>query len=158
MNEILTNAYNTHFPLVSVRYNKYKHQKSPWITNGLLKSIKFRDKLYRKLRRTSQTCNRHSVLTAQLRNYNNILRRSIKLAKKTHYSHLFSAHKNDIRNTWKHINQLLNRTNNSKSSKSFNISNQPVTDLRTIANEFNTYFANIGTNIASNIQSTGSSA
>ena len=24
-----------------IKYNKYKHQKSPWMTNGILKSIKY---------------------------------------------------------------------------------------------------------------------
>ena len=32
-----------------VRFNKYKHRKSPWITNGTLKSIKYRDNLYKNL-------------------------------------------------------------------------------------------------------------
>ena len=34
------------------KYNKYKHKKSKWITFGLLKSIEFRDNLYRELKKT----------------------------------------------------------------------------------------------------------
>ena len=30
-----------------VKYNKYKHKKSTWITQGLLKSIRYRDKWYK---------------------------------------------------------------------------------------------------------------
>ena len=28
-----------------IQFNKYQHRKSPWMTNGILKSIKFHDKL-----------------------------------------------------------------------------------------------------------------
>ena len=34
------------------KYNKYRHKKCKWITFGLLKSIEFRDNLYRELKKT----------------------------------------------------------------------------------------------------------
>ena len=33
-----------------IRFNKYKHRKLPWITNGILKSINYRDNLYKHLK------------------------------------------------------------------------------------------------------------
>ena len=36
-----------HLASEKVKYNKHKHQKSSWITTGIIKSIKFRDKLYK---------------------------------------------------------------------------------------------------------------
>ena len=39
-----------HLPTKRVRFNKYKHKKSPWITAGILKSMRLRDKLYYKLK------------------------------------------------------------------------------------------------------------
>ena len=38
------------FPTKMVKFNKYKHKKSKWITNGILKSLKFRDRLYLELK------------------------------------------------------------------------------------------------------------
>ena len=35
-----------HLPTKKVKFNKYKHKKTPWITFGLLKSIHTRDNLY----------------------------------------------------------------------------------------------------------------
>ena len=32
----------------SVKFNKYTHSKSKWITKGILKSIKYKDNLYKK--------------------------------------------------------------------------------------------------------------
>ena len=48
-NEILRSK-NKHMPSKWVKFNKYKHKKSSWITQGLLKSIKYRDKLYKRLK------------------------------------------------------------------------------------------------------------
>ena len=33
-----------------IKLNKSKHKKSPWITEGVIKSIKFRDNLHMKLK------------------------------------------------------------------------------------------------------------
>ena len=47
---IIVTAYEKHFPSKRVKVNKYKHKLSPWITAGLIKSIEFRDKLYKRLK------------------------------------------------------------------------------------------------------------
>ena len=47
---ITVTAYEKHFPYKRVKVNKYKHKLSPWITAGLIKSIEFRDKLYKRLK------------------------------------------------------------------------------------------------------------
>ena len=49
LEKMFTKLYEQHFSLKTVRYNKYKHKKENWITTGILNSIKYRDKLYRKL-------------------------------------------------------------------------------------------------------------
>ena len=39
-------------PLKRDKFEKHKHNKSNWITAGLIRSIKFRDKLYLKMNQT----------------------------------------------------------------------------------------------------------
>ena len=39
-------------PTKLVKFNKYKHKKSMWITQGILRSIQYRDKLYKQLKFT----------------------------------------------------------------------------------------------------------
>ena len=39
-------AKEKHMPCKLVKLKKYKQKKSKWITQGLLKSIRYRDKLY----------------------------------------------------------------------------------------------------------------
>ena len=48
--KIITKTYDKHFPEKRVKFNKYKHKWSNWITSGILKSIEFRDKLYKRLK------------------------------------------------------------------------------------------------------------
>ena len=43
-------AYEKHFPNKRVKVNKYKCKLSPWMTSGLIKSIEFRNKLYKRLK------------------------------------------------------------------------------------------------------------
>ena len=50
INDEILRAKNKHMPCKLVKFNKYKHKKSAWITLGLLKSIRYRDKLYKQLR------------------------------------------------------------------------------------------------------------
>ena len=47
INEI-NQAKNKYMTSKLVKFNKYKHKMSTWITQGLLISIRYRDKLYKK--------------------------------------------------------------------------------------------------------------
>ena len=35
-------------PFTRVKFDKHRHKKEKWITTGIIKSIKYRDKLYKK--------------------------------------------------------------------------------------------------------------
>ena len=68
-------------PLRTIKLNKHKHKKSLWVTNGIIKSIKKRDKLYAKLKTTTQGSSEYDIHKTNLKTYNRILRQSIKSAK-----------------------------------------------------------------------------
>ena len=65
--------------------NKHKHKKSRWITNGLLRSISYRDKLYVKLKRLPADTERHTNLKINLQIYQSILKKVIRDGKKKYY-------------------------------------------------------------------------
>ena len=48
LENVIINAKNKHFQPKYVPLKKYKHKLSPWMTAGILRSIKFRDNLYKK--------------------------------------------------------------------------------------------------------------
>ena len=143
-------------PCKLVKFNKYKHKKSAWITLGLLKSIRYRDKLYKQLRLSNPNSLHYDTLKLNLKTYNLILRKSIISAKQMYYESRFNRIGNDIRCTWKTINEILtkNQTKN-KCPTVFNDNGSMITDKVNIANKFNVFFTNIGDKIAKGINYDG---
>ena len=70
LNYEMINAKNKHMPCKLVKFNKYKHKKCTWITQGLLKSIRYRDKLYKQLRLSNPNSLHYDTLKFNLKTYN----------------------------------------------------------------------------------------
>ena len=115
-NKLLTLKEKTYFPVRVVKFNKRKHKKSNWITKGIINSISFRDYMYRKLKQTSHDSHNFETPKINLRNYNKILKRNIKQAKKAYYQEAFQKHKNDIKSTWRIIKDILNKSQKQKTT------------------------------------------
>ena len=148
----ITSAINKHLPTKTIKFNKHKHKNLNWITQGIIKSIKYRDMLYRKLKKTIPYCQQHEVMVINLHTYNNILKRSIRKAKADYYYSRFEKYKNDMRNTWVTIKEIISMESKTNFPESFLINNVLTKDKTIIANEFNTYFANVGSNLASKMK------
>ena len=99
-----------------VNFNKYRHKKNMWITRGIMNSIKFRDKLYKKLKSTPVNSTLYDTFRINLSTYNRILKSNIRLAKTQYYHSVFEKFKKDIKHTWTTIKELLNRVKDNKSS------------------------------------------
>ena len=124
--KIVTETYDKHFPEKRVKFNKYKHKWSNWITYGILKSIEFRDKLYKRLKICSPDNGEYDILKHNLKIYNGYLNHCIRATKKEFYHNEFNKHKNDIRKTWdtlkeiikkRHLNQIFHRASFMKALK-----------------------------------------
>ena len=48
----LQHAKQKYLPTKLTKFNKYRHKKNKWITNGILKSLKTKNKLYMVLQQT----------------------------------------------------------------------------------------------------------
>ena len=157
LHDTLTNAINKHIPVKTVKFDKHKYRKSHWITKGIIKSIRFRDNLYLKLKKTPIDSIEFRCSQQNLKTCNAILRRNIKLAKRFYYNDRFEKYKHDIKkNTWRTIKELITR----KSPKNnfpdyFQIGDEREYDKATIAHKCNTYFTSIGIELASAIYNAG---
>lgn len=149
--ETFNNLYNKYFPQKKVKFKKHQHMKNPWMTKGLLKSLTKRDKLYSKLKKTSSSDKRHENLSAQLKNFNKVLRRLIALAKKSYYHSCFNYFLNDIKKTWQTINALLSRGKPSTTPDKLVVEGTTITDETLMAEHFNNFFASVGPNLANEI-------
>ena len=126
-------------------------KKTQWITPGIIKSIKYKDKLYKKLKTSSLDSNEYQRTKINFSTYSAILR-SIRIAKKSYYAHLFYKYKGDIKRTWNTINSIFNKSKNDKKFPDhFKYNDRIITDNHVIANKFNEYFINIGPNLVANM-------
>ena len=89
IHNFLNETLNKHMPIKSVKYNKYKHKKSEWMTDGILISIKYRDRLYKKMKMAS-TEREHEHVSINFKTYNNILKKTIREAKYVYYHNQFN--------------------------------------------------------------------
>ncbi len=103
-------------PCKLVKFDKYKHKRTTWITSGIIKSIQYRDNLYKKLEMTHHCSTQFAIYKVNIDTHNNILKRSIRLAKQNYHLTIFTKFKNDIGGTWKAINEILNKSKRKNTS------------------------------------------
>ena len=72
--------------------------------------------------------------------YNRILKKLIREAKFNYYNIKFYKYKNDSKQTWKTISEIITKTDKKKFPDYINHNNNKSTDKSTIVNLFNTYF------------------
>ena len=150
-NEIIKQLINKYFPVKYVKFKKYKHKRSKWISKSILRSILYKDKLYVKLKATPVNSDQFQGTLTNFRTYTRILRQTINLAKKKYYHNCFNKFKCDMKKTWSTINEVLNKTKMKKDFPDyFEINGMNVSNKKIIANEFNKYFIDIGPSLAQN--------
>ena len=149
---------NEFIPTKIVKFNKHRHKKEDWITSGILKSITFRDKLRLKLTKTNIHSPDYADIKQNIKTYNEIIKSSIRLAKVKHYSEIFTKYKDDIKNTWKNISNLITKSSRKEINRikiKIKVNGKDteikVKDKLAMANEFNNFYANIGPELASAI-------
>ena len=156
--KLVTSAKNKHLPKKIVRFNKKKHKKAKWLTNGILKSINIKDKMYKILAKADNVNEAaYTNLKAEFNAYKKTLRRSINEAKRLYYMRTFELYRNDIKQTWSVIKNTLQKNARCPDSTKFVLNNRMITNLDEIAIEFNIYFINIGRLLNDQIQAVTSS-
>jgi len=152
-------------PNKTIKINKYNTKQSPWITQGLLNSIRKRDNLYKKLLKTKKESPSYSRKRDTLNAHNAILKKILRKTKRDYYANEFQRFTNDCKSTWKLLNEITGRKSKKSelpsyfkkiiSTKDFENFEIKLEDDQTIANEFNDYFANVGSSLASKIKLDG---
>ena len=103
LHNILTTTINKHIPLNKVKFNKYRHKKTNWITYGILRSIRFRNNLYRKMIQTKNPTD-YAKIKHNLSVYNKILKYTIREAKLSFHNRKLFENRHDPK---KHGIQLM---------------------------------------------------
>ena len=112
--------------------------------------------MYANMKHTPTNTEAHANIKTNLKAYNKILRHSIEQAKTIYYQQKLTKYTNDIRNTWKVIKEVTNKTTTkTQLPEFFKVDGKILTEKKDIANKFNNFFTNIGPSLASKISATG---
>ena len=128
-----------------------KLEAKPWITPGILTSIKRRDTLLKKFIACPEG-DRKNLLHSQYKILRNRIVALLKLSKKNHYQEYFTKNSADIKKTWKGIKSVINIKAASESlPSSMIIYNNSESDPNKIAEGFNSFFSSIAEKLQGNI-------
>ena len=139
--------------LKAKKCSKRNKINNPWITACLMKSIRHRDNLYKKWKKsTSKLCKSGDPrLHDEYRRYRNTLSRLVKTVKQNYYTKKFELASGNLKQTWRLINQL--RGKQKSSSKPYiKIHNSIITDKKDIANKFNNHFRSLAENLNKDLE------
>ena len=122
---------------------------SPWITKGIKKSSKRKQRLYEKFLK-----NRTEKHELSYKTYKRLFESIKKHSKKLHFSNLILKYKNNIKKPGEVIKESIVKRNchDQNFPKKIVVDGKDITGEELIAKSFNKYFAEIGPKLAKNIQ------
>ena len=139
----LNKLIDKHAPMKTISKRKNKQFSKPWITRGIKKSIKVKNKLL-----MNGEKNRY-------KQYRNSITRLVRISKREYLQTYFENNMTNMKNTWDGINSLIN--NKRKQRKQISAlkddSNRGtiVNDPQKLPNIMNRHFSTVGMNLASKV-------
>ena len=142
-----------HIPLKKVSNKSFKRAFKPWITIGILKSLRKRSELHSRYLRANDP-ERKQSLYHRFKLYRNMLVTLVRKSKENHFNKYFSDNVKNLRETWKGIKNIIQiKTNTDSLPTCIFDEGSSITDPTQIANVFNSYFSSIGSTLQSKIHS-----
>ena len=140
----LTDSIDRHAPEKTRKIGKRSIIRDPWITTGILRSLKQQKQLFREMLTTNT-----DVSTFRYKSYRNNLQKIIRNNKQNYLHNKCVEYKNNGRKLWQLINRVIGKeTNKLNSIESLRIDNLISYDGEKITNTFNEFFASVGPNLA----------
>ena len=134
---------NQHAPL---RRKRVQDKQAPWLTSELKNMMFERDRL-KKIANRSNTQNSWN----DYRHIKNKINFEIKSAKIKYYNRYFRENKNNIRQSWKGINDILGTNQNTTSIKNIVYNDKTHCSPEQISNALNSHFSEVGPRLASQL-------
>ena len=123
--------------------------QSPWITKGVRRSSKRKQRLYKKILNNGNEKNE-----LEYKNYKLLFEAVRKRSKKLHFCKLILRYKNNLKKMWEVIKEYIGKKKCSHENfpKKLVINNKDITNADLIAENLNKYFSNIRPKLAKNIE------
>ena len=143
---IINRLYNKCYPL-KTKFISTKRLQNPWITNGILNSIKHKCNLFKMHKLGTISHNYY-------KRYRNNLTQVIRLAKSNHYRQIFCNFRNNTKKIWQTINEIRNNKHVKNNVSTLQHNNLTLDNPSDIAEAFNNYFCNIAPELNSKLPKT----
>lgn len=130
--KLFNDVFQLCFPVQEIKVTN-KYCKSPYVTNGIKNSIKEKHRLEKLAAKWPLT------YKSRYKNFRNKLVTILRNAKNKYYQDELKARQGDAKATWKIINQLMGRSNNTDNTNEITLKNQSAPT----ATVFNYHFLNI---------------
>ena len=145
--------FNKHCPKKTISLTQ-KNPNKPWLTAGILKSIKVRDKLSKQFCKCKNIL-RKSELREKYRTYRNQIVNLKRICKEDYFKNFFMQNRINSKKVWDGIRTLINTKKRKSSNQiNLNINDKTITDETQIANHFNVFFTSIATKLLKKIPPT----
>ena len=138
-NKTYTSLYYSSFPLTKHK-SVYKSRK-PWLSLALKNSIARKNWLYKLS--LKQCCYEDTYKI-----YKNKLTNLLRKVEKDYYQDLLKQNRANLKKSWQIIKQVINKNKSTLTQTQFKSGDNLITDPFTIANKFNSFFSNIGPQLA----------
>ena len=138
----IKNVINKHCPNKLISWKKQRLNKRPWITKGILNSIRKKQKIYK-----THFLNGDNESRLLYKKFANKLNKTKFAAKKRFLLQQFDQNKSNPRKTWEVINSLLTKTKSKYSPTRIQVNDNVLDSTSQIAENFNNYFCNIADNL-----------
>ena len=149
LTDILCDAKNKHIPQKIRKFNKRKDKKEKWMTDELLSQINTKNDMYVEWKSKSTTIEMFNTNKVNFKTFERIVENNKEEAKKNYYHKTFNNYKNNMKKTWRTINETLGKhKKENRLPTTFTHNDVKLTDPDIIANTFNEYFATIGSSLA----------
>ena len=101
----ITKLLDIHAPVKKLSHKDKKSLSKPWLTKGILQSIRQKNVLYRKFIRTKDLTKRE-LLLQNFKFYKNTIHKLTRVNKSDYRKRYFKEHKNNFRKTWIELDLL----------------------------------------------------
>ena len=132
-----------HAPKRKLSRNQQRLSKKPWLTRGIIKSIKSKHTMH-----TTHFLSNDPVKIAEFKKYSNKLNQLKNISMKTYFCRHFEMCQSNLKAAWKLIGTLIKRKTKSQTIPLRTTRN---TNNEDIADQFNKHFIIVGPNLASKI-------
>jgi len=112
LNDFLTSNINLHAPYKTLSKKERKAKQKPWISKGILTSIKIKNSIYGKFMQT-----KNNFFYRRYKLYRDKINHLIRRNKRDYYKTYFSNNFGNMKKLWTGVNKIINK----KSKKTLQI-------------------------------------